>query len=440
MQPRSLFDLSLVNACVRPSGASYRDKLTSHEVNYNPDKRVEILLSDSYGFLVYQEQQIKFLQEICGLTGSQADTVRRAVGKKDRKVIETWIPKILEGYCNGSNKTRDEAKKEAEQYLKILEDAASYSFGYNHSIAYSMLGYICGYLRYHYPEEFICAFLNCANNDDDINNGTELAKVKNIKIVEPRFRYSKSEYFFNKEQHLIYKGMSSIKYMNKKVSEELYNLKDNQYTTFVDLLYDIKNLSIDSRQLEILIKLDFFEEFGNAKELLAINTMFNFFKQGEAKTISKEKASIDSMLKSIIERHSVATDKQYKLDTKSILNELYYYIKSQNREDYSYKEKISFQLEYLGYINLCTHSDSITERKKLIITDIRPVKAKKGKNAGEIWCYIFLTQSIGSGKNGRFTVLADIYKKNPVEKLDIIYAENVYKKNDYWRLGKYYLI
>lgn len=439
MQPRNLFDLSLVNACVRPSGASYRDKLTNHEVNYNPDERVAELLSDSYGFLVYQEQQIKFLQEICGLSGSQADTVRRAIGKKDKKVIDAWLPKILEGYCNGSNKTKDEATKEAEQYLRILEDAASYSFGYNHSISYSMLGYICGYLKYHHPEEFICAFLNCAKNEDDINNGTKLAKLKNIRIVEPRFRYSKSEYFFNKEQHLIYKGISSVKFLNERGSEELYKLRNNNYNNFMELLLDIDNLtSLNSRQLEILIKLDFFREFGNSAELYGMNTMFDFFKQGKAKSISKDKIN-NEIIYNIIARNSRETEKKFTiLNMKNILNEIHDFIKSQSREDFTYKQKITFQLEYLGYINLCTNSTDINERKKLIVTDVFASKAKKGKQAGQIWAYIISTQSIGSGKNGRFTILTATYKKEPIKKMDIIFADEIHQKDGYWYIGEYH--
>ncbi|MGN1125709.1 MAG: hypothetical protein ACI4SM_05930, partial [Candidatus Gastranaerophilaceae bacterium] len=404
MQPRSISDLSLVNACVRPSGESYRNKLTKHEINYNPDERVANLLQDSYGFLVYQEQQIKFMQQICGLTGSQSDTVRRAIGKKDKKVIDKWLPKILKGYCDGSVKSHDVAEKEAQQYIKILEDAASYSFGENHSKAYSMLGYLCGYLRHYYPEAFICAFLNCASNENDILNGTALAKSLGIKIVEPKFRYSKSEYFFDAKTKIIYKGISSIKYMNEKIANELYELRDIQYNTFVDLLYDINNLSIDARKLEILIKLDFFVEFGNANELIGINTMFVFFKHGKAKSMNKEKLKDNDLLTRIVERHSNESKTQYtKLQTKEILYEINEFIISQHRPDFTYKQKMSFQKEFLGYINICTHSMEDKERRKLIILEVIPLKSKTGKNAGKIWAYAISTQSIGSGKNGRFT-------------------------------------
>lgn len=77
---------------------------------------------------------------------------------------------------------REIAEKEARAFLQIIEDSANYQFGYNHSTGYSMIGYMCAFCRYYYPEEFIAAYLNCANNTDDILMGTELAKIKNIEI------------------------------------------------------------------------------------------------------------------------------------------------------------------------------------------------------------------------------------------------------------------
>ena len=72
--------------------------------------------------------------------------------------------------------------------------------------------------------------------------------------------------------------------------------------------------------------------------------------------------------------------------------------------------------------------------------EVIPLKSKTGKNAGKIWAYAISTQSIGSGKNGRFTLMADVYKDTPIEPLDIIFADYVYLKNNYWYLGKYHII
>lgn len=80
-KPRNVFDLSLVTACIRPTGASYRDDLLARHQHKNPDEMIDKLFEDSNGFLVYQEQTIAFLQQICGLSGSEADNIRRAIGR-----------------------------------------------------------------------------------------------------------------------------------------------------------------------------------------------------------------------------------------------------------------------------------------------------------------------------------------------------------------------
>lgn len=80
-QPHSIFDMSVVTASIRPSGASYRDELLSRHVHTNPSPLIDSALSDSYGYLIYQEQVIQFLQDVCGLSGSEADNIRRAIGR-----------------------------------------------------------------------------------------------------------------------------------------------------------------------------------------------------------------------------------------------------------------------------------------------------------------------------------------------------------------------
>ena len=126
---RSLFDMSLVTAVIRPSGASYRDDLLAKKPHHNPSELIDKLLKDNNGYLVYQEDVIKFLQQICGLSGSEADNVRRAIGRKDEKRLQAALPQILSGYCERSPKPHDEAEAEAKAFLKIIEDASSYMFG-----------------------------------------------------------------------------------------------------------------------------------------------------------------------------------------------------------------------------------------------------------------------------------------------------------------------
>lgn len=140
-KPMRINDMSLVNASLRPSGKSYRDRLIAKEFNENPSKEIDNLLQENYGYLVYQEDTIKFLTDICGMSGSEADSTRRAIGKKLQEELKEQLPKILDGYCNKSNKPREIAEEEAKQFLQIIDDSSEYQFGYNHSTGYSMNGY-----------------------------------------------------------------------------------------------------------------------------------------------------------------------------------------------------------------------------------------------------------------------------------------------------------
>lgn len=153
-----------------------------------------------------------------------------------------------------------------------------------------MIGYTCAYLRYYYPVEFITAYLNSAANDDDLKMGTSLAKQLNIRITSPRFGYSRSQYFCDAKSNNIYKGIGSIKNMSEKASETMIPLYNNNYDNFVDLLYDMKeHTAINSRMLDILIKIDFFEQFGNINKLLWITEKFDklYNKKSVKKDIAK---------------------------------------------------------------------------------------------------------------------------------------------------------
>lgn len=111
--------------------------------------------------------------------------------------------------------------------------------------------------------------------------GTELAKQKGIDIKNPKFRHSIDTYFIDKENNAIYKGIASVKFLNENCSKELYIRKDNRYNSFMDLLIDLEeNSSVNSKQMKILIELDFFEEFGKAGTLM---DMYEEFSEGQFK-------------------------------------------------------------------------------------------------------------------------------------------------------------
>ena len=441
--PHSIFDMSLITAALRPSGASYRDDLMQHKPHKNPSAIIDDLLKDNNGYLIYQEDVIKFLQQICGFSGSDADNTRRAIGRKDEERLKKALPQILEGYCEKSTQPRNIAEQEAKEFLQIIEDASSYMFGYNHSIGYCMIGYLCAYLRYYYPFEFITAYLNNANNEDDIKNGSALAELYGIQIVPPRFGLSKDKYLFDKKSQVIAKGIESIKYMNSAVANELYEISQkHKPNTFMELLCLMAvESSLDTRQRDILIKIDYFRDFGNIPELSRIVSFFSFFKNGTAKRVQKDKLS-DEMIELVSQ---YGTDKNKDgtsgksfviTDIGGLLVACEKAVKSLNLPDVDLKNKIQTQLELMGYIDLTTKKPE--DRRKLLITDVFPLVSKKDNN---IWGYAVQTRSIGSGKAARLTIRSYRYKKNPIKRFDIIQAKELEKnKSGYWYLLDYELI
>lgn len=354
-EPQKINDMSLVNAAIRPSGNSYRDKLINKEINVNPSEEIDQLLQDNYGYLVYQEDTIKFLTKVCGMSGSMADTTRRAIGKKDLKLLKQQLPLIIEGYCANCNKPRETAEQEVNQFIKIISDSSDYQFGYNHSTGYSMNGYACVRLRTYYPLEFITAYLNRADNEEDIVNGTQFANEQNITINMPVFGFSNYLYTFDKKSNSVYKGLKSVKYINESASQHLYELGQKFYCNFLDLLIDIGNSSIDKRQLEILIKLKFFGEYGNNQKLL--NFLFLFNELYYSKSIKQNKYQDNeevsnlvpfSVLFKLLEDNSKKTDKTFKdIDNEKILLSIWNLLEDKKIR---FQDQGKFEIEYLGYV------------------------------------------------------------------------------------------
>lgn len=439
-RPQNIFDMSLVTACIRPSGASYRDELLARKPHSNPSPIIDDLLQDNLGYLIYQEDTIKFLMQICGLSGSEADNIRRAIGRKQKDRLDAAMPSILDGYCSKSPKPREESEQEAKEFLQIIEDSASYQFGYNHSVAYCLLGYLCAYYRYHNPLEFVTSFLNNAANDADIQNGTTLAKQRGIKIIQPKFGFSKSDYFYNKEKNVIAKGLSSVKYMSKAVADELYRLaQENTYASFVDLLLDITaKTSVDARQLDILIKIDFFSDFGNQRELFILCETFELFKKGNAKQIRKELVD-GTPIEAAVRKYASGTTKNgqdaksYTLhNTCAILRECETILKTLSVGDLSIPLKAKNFKDIMGYAGYVTGNEQ--DRSKLFVTGVYPVRRKKDH---KIFGYSILTQSIGSGKESRMTVFNRKYDQDPIREDDIILCKRWERDGKYFQLLDY---
>ena len=358
------------------------------------------MLADTYGHLVYQEQVIAFLQQICGLSGSEADNIRRAIGRKQKDRLDAAMPSILEGYCSKSDKPREVAEEEAKKFLQIIEDASSYMFGFNHSTGYSMVGYMCAMLRYYHPYEFIAAYLNNASNEEDIRMGTDLATSKGIKILPPKFGYAKDVYFPDKESGSIYKGIASIKYMSADVANKLYDLAHTQkFDSFIDLLRVFPG---DSRQLEILIKLNYFSQFAPIGKLLNIVELYNKF--GTRKTLKESDVSaLPAPVQEVIAKYTVKPKTQYKItDNDGMLRELAELV---GERPITMMMRLEWEKEFLGY---CASTDP-SQQGSWLVLDIDT------KYSPKLTIY-----AIWSGEQRIVKVSKRDFQSNPLTKGDTI--------------------
>ena len=433
----SILDMSLVTASIRPGGASYRDDLLARKVHKNPSPLIDELLKDNLGYLVYQEDTTKFLQQICGFSPSDADSIRRGIAKKRKDILDEAMPKILDGYCAKSDHPREIAEREAKEFLQVIEDSARYQFNYSHSVAYCLLGYLCGYYRYYYPLEYLTAFLNDAANDDDIQNGTAYANKIGIRVTPPKFGHSRSNYSFDKESRTIAKGLSSIKYMSEKASEELYQLsKETEYDHFMDLLWDItRKTSLDTRQLDLLIKIDFFSCFGNQRELMRMSDLYyKTFNKGELKKFRKESA--DAVLADILPGYSTdvtksgAPSKTFTItDMRGLLRELEDRIHAAGLKDLGLLLKAQNFKDIMGYAGYITGKEE--DRRKLLVMEVFPLLRNKDRRQ---FGYSIITKSIGSGVEARFTVLNAAYQRDPIRENDIIFCRSFIREGQYFKL------
>ena len=274
--------LSIGNGAIRPAGASYRDDLANGVIRKSGNEAIDEFMKPTFGYLVFQCQIIQFLHQYCGYTMGEADIVRRHFAKKTG--TEKDIPQIKAGFAKTMAEqygmSKEESDKVIADFIQVIMDASNYLFSLNHSQPYSYEGYVSGWLRYHYPLQFLTVALNINQGKEEKTGAlTAYAHKVGIAIKPPKFRHSRSAYFCDTETNCIYKGLGSIKYMSEQVAEALYDMRDMQFRNFIDVLFALQQLKDkpDSRQLDILIKIGYFEEFGSAKALLLGVEIFNKF-------------------------------------------------------------------------------------------------------------------------------------------------------------------
>jgi len=272
VRPQNIKDLSAVLALYRPgpltSGMTEEFIARRHgkkAVTF-PHPCLEPVLSDTYGVFVYQEQLMQAAQVVAGYTLGEADLLRRAIAKKDKKSIEEHRPKFIkQASCRGID------KKIAEKIFSILEAFGDYGFNKAHSISYAVMAYRTVYLKEHFPLEYFSALLSLYM---DIPSRLQLylseVRRKGIKLLRPDV--NRSDIGFTPETGAIRTGLALVKNLGPRGIEQILKARQERpFADFFDFCQRVDRRAVGTRALESLILAGAFDSFGLSRPALLLS-------------------------------------------------------------------------------------------------------------------------------------------------------------------------
>jgi DNA polymerase III subunit alpha len=236
-------------------------------------------LENTYGVIVYQEQVMQISKEMCGFTGGQADTLRKAIGKKNPEVMA----KLKNEFIEGAVKTVGADRKIMEKLWTQLEDFAAYCFNKVHSACYALIAYQTAFLKAHYPDSFMAALMT-SDYDNTDRLAIEISECKRmgIDVLPPDINESFHEFGVVPGEKKIRFGLDAIKNVGHGAAEEILRAREETEGKFINLTDYCRLVSchiVNRKALESLIKSGAFDSFGprmalfnNIDEILAFSS------------------------------------------------------------------------------------------------------------------------------------------------------------------------
>jgi DNA polymerase-3 subunit alpha len=245
----------------------------------------ENALSTTYGLPIYQEQVMQVAKDMAGFTGGQADTLRKAMGKKIAKLMAEMRTKFVDGSMANAV-----PREKAEAIFKQFEEFAAYGFNKSHAACYALIAYQTAYLKAHYPDAFMAALMNSdISNLDRITIEIEECRRMGLEVLPPDINESFRGFAVFKGSNKVRFGLLAIKGIGEDVVETMYQerKKNGPYKNLEDLVTRIPGKHINRRSLESLIKSGAFDLFGDRNQLFFnIETILEFQKRTGAEASS----------------------------------------------------------------------------------------------------------------------------------------------------------
>jgi DNA polymerase-3 subunit alpha len=252
LKPDKFGDLIAMNALYRPGPIAYIpnyiDRKHGREpITYDLPEMMEIL-QETYGITVYQEQVMLLAQRLAGFSKGEADVLRKAMGKKDRKTLDAKKSRFIEGAT--------EKLFPPEKLEKIWSDweaFAQYAFNKSHSTCYAYVAYQTAYLKSHYPADYMAAVLNNAGSIDKITFFMEECKRMGIKVLGPDINESLKGFAVNSKGEIRF-GLGGLKGVGEAAVESIIEerKKNGSFKTVFDLIKRINQRTVNKKTMESL--------------------------------------------------------------------------------------------------------------------------------------------------------------------------------------------
>lgn len=450
--PKNISELCAFVAAIRPGFKSmYKTFESRTPFSYGVKAFDDLIQTREMpnSFVLYQEQEMAALH-YAGIPMAMCYTAVKNIAKKRKEKVLAYEEKFKSGLIRtmveDERRQQSEAEKIAGQLWQIITDAASYSFNASHSYCVALDSLYEAWLKSHYPLEFYETALKVYDEKGDKDKMSALkAEAENyFNIKFPPFRYGTDNRGIkaDPDKNAIYNSLAAIKGFGVGIGKVLYQCSTElgEHPTFIDILSWLDKHSIKSSKVIPLIKIDYFQEFGNETELLRIVDLFDFFQQGTSKTTKKDK--LKEPLYSMVAKY--ATDKGVKgnelksftiTNMDGLLHEVESYIRGLHLPELTYKVKAENQKEILGYVDMTTGREE--DRKKLFVLDVYEIPNKWSPKGG-IFKVRVQTKSIGSGKTANLSIAPYLASQKPVHEGDIL-VNPVVKKDSkgYWNLLDY---
>lgn len=275
LKPTVFDDIIAMVALYRPGPMQWIDDFINRKhgkkaITY-VDKAMEPALKNTYGVVVYQEQVMQISKELCGFTGGQADTLRKAIGKKQVEIMA----KLKTDFIQGAIETSGANRNDMEKFWLQLEDFAAYCFNKSHAACYALIAYWTAYLKAHYPAAFMAALMT-SDYDDTDRLAIEINECKHMGITVLQPDVNESFHEFAVVPHKIGEpaqirfGMDAVKNVGHGAVAEILRTReeDGKFTSIADFISRVNNRLVNRKVWESLTKAGAFDAFADRGSLL----------------------------------------------------------------------------------------------------------------------------------------------------------------------------